>query len=357
MSKLAVHFGAGNIGRGFIAPVLEENKYNIIFVDVDNELVSKLNLIDSYIVSNFSKQTSDHISVSNFSAIELDNRDELKSALEKADLITTSVGPDHLVNVLEKISSAKLEKKVDFIAFENKYRASSSSYKEAKIEIDNLNVIDAVVDKIVPPQLHDSIDVTVEEYGSIILEDKGKSPLEPSEVVSYGDYEKEFIKKLWILNGLHLQLAYFGLSKDKEFIHQLFEDEKSIEFSKNAIDSLGNAYLSFSKETKNIDTYKEKILERFSMVEIKDSLIRVARNPILKFSKSERFHGPLYFLLKENLNFGTFQEVFHLLQNFNYENVDGFREFKKLFENGLEEFLLTYWQVDSDLEFYTSKLK
>ena len=112
MSKLAVHFGAGNIGRGFIAPVLEENKYNIIFVDVDNELVSKLNLIDSYIVSNFSKQTSDHISVSNFSAIELDNRDELKSALEKADLITTSVGPDHLVNVLEKISSAKLEKKV-----------------------------------------------------------------------------------------------------------------------------------------------------------------------------------------------------------------------------------------------------
>ena len=39
------------------------------------------------------------------------------------------------------------------------------------------------------------------------------------------------------------------------------------------------------------------------MVEIKDSLIRVARNPILKFSKSERFHGPFHILLKENLNF------------------------------------------------------
>ena len=68
-------------------------------------------------------------------------------------------------------------------------------------------------------------------------------------------------------------------------------------------------------------------------------------------------NAEMYTWIKENLNFDTFQEVFHLLQNFNYENVDGFREFKKLFENGLEEFLLTYWQVDSDLEFYTSKLK
>ena len=41
MNKVALHFGAGNIGRGFIAPVLQENDYEVVFVDVDKDLINK----------------------------------------------------------------------------------------------------------------------------------------------------------------------------------------------------------------------------------------------------------------------------------------------------------------------------
>jgi len=38
----AVHFGAGNIGRGFIGQLLHESGYDITFVDVEDDVVDAL---------------------------------------------------------------------------------------------------------------------------------------------------------------------------------------------------------------------------------------------------------------------------------------------------------------------------
>ena len=46
--KKAIHFGAGNIGRGFIGELLVRSGYEVTFVDVNKELVDLINARRAY---------------------------------------------------------------------------------------------------------------------------------------------------------------------------------------------------------------------------------------------------------------------------------------------------------------------
>ena len=46
--KNAVIIGAGQTGRGFIAPILQDDEYTITFIDKDEELIKSLNQKKEY---------------------------------------------------------------------------------------------------------------------------------------------------------------------------------------------------------------------------------------------------------------------------------------------------------------------
>ena len=171
--KKAVHFGAGNIGRGFIAPVLQENEYEVTFVDINNELIQQINNLNQYNITSLGLENSRNKIVENVYGIDLNDNLKLKEKISEADLITTSVGPKFVSDIFTNISKINTDKKQVFIAFENMYRASTNNSN--KRYQDQLILIDAVVDKIVPPQKTISLDVVVEEYGSIILDEEVNS--------------------------------------------------------------------------------------------------------------------------------------------------------------------------------------
>ena len=126
MPKTALHFGAGNIGRGFITPILQENGYEVVLVDVDSDLVNKLNTDQEYSV-NFIGSSKESIKVSNIKALKLSDSSEIQSFISNCDFVSTSVGPQHVNSVLKLISNLDLLKSINFVAFENKYRASTLS--------------------------------------------------------------------------------------------------------------------------------------------------------------------------------------------------------------------------------------
>ena len=354
--KLAIHFGAGNIGRGLIAPVLQENNYEDVFVDVNKELIEQINLLQRYKVKSISLNASSDIFVKNISGLLLDDEEFLNEKLAQADLVTTSVGPKFVKDIFNLVSSTKTEKIQTFIAFENMYRASTSNSTESGLS--KLVLIDAVVDKIVPPQNITSLDVIVEEYGSIILDNNvNTQPLNQSKILSYSNYEHEFYKKLWLLNGLHLKLAYFGLSRNIKYIHEILSNQEGLDFAERAIDSLSKAYSLFSNSTEDLKDFKQTILNRFSMPEIQDEVTRIARNPQIKFSKDERFESPLRLLISADEDVETFKKIIDIIFESDFEQVDGFLDFKNSqLSNDKNYFYNEFWNVDNYSEKYIQAL-
>ncbi|MDG1740135.1 MAG: hypothetical protein P8J65_04760 [Candidatus Actinomarina sp.] len=356
--KLAVHFGAGNIGRGFVAPILQANDYKVIFVDVNTDLVKQINEEKRYTVTSLSIEGTTEEVVQDVEAINLEDSEYLSETLLNADIITTSVGPKFVQGIYEKIALLDNQKEQIFIAFENMYKASSNASSNSKSLNTKLKIIDAVVDKIVPPQPPTSLNVIVETYGSIILDvSTGLQPLKKSEIISYKNYENEFYKKLWLLNGLHLQLAYYGLANGHTFIHEVIASKDGREFAKATVNSLAEAYALLSQSNENLDEFTNTIIDRFALPEIKDEVARIARNPEIKFSKDERFEYPLRLLISHDKNVDTFRKILDIITSGNYQQVEGYSNFKEdVLEKGKSHIYNDFWELENYSKSYIERL-
>jgi mannitol-1-phosphate 5-dehydrogenase len=162
---LAVHFGAGNIGRGFIGQLLHESGYDIVFVDVRDDVVEALKTQGRYDVI-LADENEEHIAVDRVTALHsARDAEEVTARLAEADLVTTAVGPSILPVIAPAIAAglvkrARLEgAPVNVIACENMIGASqalkgyvlehvSEEERERVEEISGFP--NAAVDRIVP---------------------------------------------------------------------------------------------------------------------------------------------------------------------------------------------------------------
>lgn len=307
----AVHFGAGNIGRGFIGKLLYESGFETCFVDVNRNIVNLLNEKKEYRVQ-LANETKDETIVRNVSAVNSTEEPDLAIvAIGEADLVTAAVGPNILPHIGGLIADGlrkRLEqsgKELTIIACENMV-GGSDFLKEAvyehltddeQLQFEKVySFPNAAVDRIVPNQNHeDPLLVQVEPFFEWVVDAsaiKGEKPA--IEGITFVEDLTPFIeRKLFTVNTGHATAAYLGYAAGITAIHEALADNDIKEEMQQTLGETGRLLIEKYKFDKDEhQTYIETIIGRFANPFIYDEVTRVGRSPIRKLQANDRFISP-----------------------------------------------------------------
>lgn len=333
--KKAVHFGAGNIGRGFIGEILFKNGFEIAFVDVNEKIIDALNERGSYEIE-IAEEGQRRIAVSGVSGINnAKNPEAVVAAIAEADIVTTAISPNILPFIaglvaqgIEARQAADNTTPLDVLACENMIGGSAFLYEEVKKHLSEegltfaeqyIGFPNAAVDRIVPAQSHeDPLFVVVEPFNEWVVETCGmKNPELVLDKVHYEEDLEPFIeRKLFSVNSGHATSAYTGAYYGAKTILEALQNEtvkEKVQAVLAEIRSLLIAKWGFDEEA--LVDYHKIIISRFENPFIVDEVTRVARTPIRKLGFDERFIRPIRELRERGLSYANLlQTVAYVLQ-------------------------------------------
>ncbi|KAH8172273.1 mannitol dehydrogenase rossmann domain-containing protein [Sarocladium implicatum] len=381
MGKKAVHFGAGNIGRGFVACFLHNSGYEVVFADVMDALIDNINKSPSYRVIEVGTEGTTENTITNYRAINSKTHEEdLINEIATAEVVTCSVGPNILKFIAPVIAKgidrrAEGETPLHVIACENAIGAtdtlaefikSPQNTPEHRLEDHHSRAryANSAIDRIVPAQDPNAgLDVTLEKFFEWVVD---KTPFQdigiPSiEGINWVDNLAPYIeRKLFTVNTGHATAAYHGYNRQKKTVYDALQDKDIMAEVRGALNETKNLIVSKHGISEEAQTaYVDKIIARIGNPHLEDANERVGRAPLRKLSRKERFVGPAAELAEKD------QPIKYLLDAiemaFRFQNVEADEESKELAkimtENGPEDVVSKVCGIQSSEKIYPSLLE
>lgn len=310
--KKAVHFGAGNIGRGFIGELLHDSGFAITFVEVGQEIVDRINETGSYdiyiINRDYEKKTIDNVRA--YSPIT--QEDKIVDAIVEADIVTTSVWADNLPKIANTLAKGLKKRlaaggsKVDVLACENAFFATDmlkkalQECKEALTEAQLEQIggfANVSVDRIALNSVRDGVSVPeIDEAFELVIE-KNKLADPASEPIKGADYADNLgmylERKLYMVNSGHAAAAYLGYLKGCKTVQDALQDTAIMAAAQGTMQEAAKVLArKFNFSPESLEAFIAKNLKRFTFPALQDDVLRVGRAPIRKLSENDRLVGP-----------------------------------------------------------------
>lgn len=298
MNRKALHFGGGALGRGLVVPFLEEAGFDVVIADIDQKLVDALNENQGYeLVQTDNKEKVKKICIEK--AVLFDaSKDELREALEQAEVITTSVRKENLKYVaalFDKVLDPSAKKLV--ICAEN-VEKSGEYFKSLMADNENnkgenLFIPDTVVDRICASMWPESLQIMTETFGEFGYDAHVyQGQLDP--IKEMDDLNRAFVRKRLLVNTYSDASCFLGMAKGDRYLFEAIEDRKvqeELEPYFNAFEQVLTRKYGYTAD--EIAEWKKLYHKRLGNPEILRDISTVARSLWAKLKVEERFLLPI----------------------------------------------------------------
>ena len=326
MNKLVL-FGAGKIGRSFIAQLFARSDYEVVFIDTDTEIIAALNARRAYNVIIKDVSGDKVIHVPNVRGVHASRVNEISNEIADTDIMAISVGPKALPIIAPTVAKGILERHkkypdypLDIIPAENLRNAAKIFGEELKHHLDKsidiivyLGLIETSIGKMVPIMPKEVVEqdpllVYAEPYNTLILDGKAfKNPipkvagLAPKENMPAWVDRKSFIHNLG-----HAAGAYYGNVHYPEmtYMFEIMAKKNVGDFTKSVMCQAADILMELYPNEftiKDLNEHIEDLILRFSSQALGDTVYRVGQDLYRKLGPEERVVGAIKMAFKHNM--------------------------------------------------------
>lgn len=296
-----LQFGAGAIGRGFIAPTCAAAGWRVVFVEVAPAVVAALRRRGGYRLLLVDGERETAQEVRGVGVIDGGDAAAVAVAVAGCDLAATAVGLAALPALAPAIAAglARRAAPLDILVCENGARAHAvlrdAILARAPLAAARLGCVRTAIGRMIPPPAPggDPLDLRVEPYALLPVERaafRGPVPVVPG-IEPVDDMELVQAQKLYLHNLTHACLAYGGHRRGHATIPDCMRDEALVARVRAAALAVCDALEVRHGAGAASRALADDLLRRYRNRALADPVARVARDPWRKLAADDRLVG------------------------------------------------------------------
>jgi mannitol-1-phosphate 5-dehydrogenase len=326
IQKTIVIWGAGKIGRGFVADLFHAAGYRIVLVDESPTLITQLREAGGYTVvrAESAERRQDEM-IDSFTALSTAQTDAIAAAVVSTDLVAVAVFPQDFAQVAEQLVPGIVSRQakrpnvpLDILLCTNlahagpRFRASlqdalppeAQEYVKSQVGIVETLVIRIAAEPPAELKRHEPLLVWTNGYPELPVDGhafKGDIP-QVRGLRLVDDMRAEETRKLYTYNMFQAALAYMGVRRGYSLVVECLGDPEVRAEAEGALAEASRALQAeYGFTPDEMAHWTDNVVTQTNNPTLGDTIRRLGADPRRKLKREDRLIGPTLLACKHEI--------------------------------------------------------